>query len=361
MINMKKIAIVGGGIVGLCTAYYLTKEKDLEVSLFDDGKQATKAAVGIVCPWLNQRRNKFWYELVKEGAEFYDKLINDLGIDSFYHQVGGLYINPKMQDKIYKIVKKRANESYKVGEVIKVNSIDNSNLTPKGFKWDTGIFVSGAARVDGAVLLDTLLDASIKQGLNYNSKNVSITERGGNYEIDHDLFDCVVLTPGPHLKDLMKFKPEYSVDVHSQKGQLISFNLKDKNKYPVIMPKGELDFLFGENGQLIIGASHENEYSDRNVDWSILEQLKKQALKYFPSLIEESIDGYRVGFRAHNSTFTPFYGNLKDDPNIFVASGLGSSGLTSGPIIAYRIAQGVIGLNKELKEKYNANKYVSKG
>ena len=40
-----KIAIVGAGIVGSTAAYYLSKEKDVEVTVFDHGLgQATKAA-----------------------------------------------------------------------------------------------------------------------------------------------------------------------------------------------------------------------------------------------------------------------------------------------------------------------------
>ena len=44
-----KIAIVGAGIVGSTAAYYLSKEKDAEVTVFDHGLgQATKAAAGII-------------------------------------------------------------------------------------------------------------------------------------------------------------------------------------------------------------------------------------------------------------------------------------------------------------------------
>ena len=60
-----KIAIVGAGIVGSTAAYYLSKEKDVEVTVFDHGLgQATKAAAGIISPWFSKRRNKAWYRTV---------------------------------------------------------------------------------------------------------------------------------------------------------------------------------------------------------------------------------------------------------------------------------------------------------
>ena len=61
---MKKVAIVGAGIVGATAAYYLSKEADIEVTVFDHGHgQATKAAAGIISPWFSKRRNKAWYKI----------------------------------------------------------------------------------------------------------------------------------------------------------------------------------------------------------------------------------------------------------------------------------------------------------
>ena len=61
-----KIAIVGAGIVGSTAAYYLSKEKDVEVTVFDHGLgQATKAAAGIISPWFSKRRNKAWYRMAR--------------------------------------------------------------------------------------------------------------------------------------------------------------------------------------------------------------------------------------------------------------------------------------------------------
>ena len=62
---MKKVAIIGVGIVGATAAYYLSKESDLEVTVFDHGQgQATKAAAGIISPWFSKRRKG----LVQNGA-----------------------------------------------------------------------------------------------------------------------------------------------------------------------------------------------------------------------------------------------------------------------------------------------------
>ncbi len=46
----------------------------------------------------------------------------------------------------------------------------------------------------------------------------------------------------------------------------------------------------------------------------------------------------RVGTRAYTSDFAPFFGEVPDEANLFAASGLGSSGLTTGPYIGYLLA-----------------------
>ena len=87
-----KVAIIGAGIVGSTAAYYLSKEAQVDVSVYDHGVgQATKAAAGIISPWFSKRRNKAWYRLARLGADFYQELVEDLAKDGihtdFYHKM----------------------------------------------------------------------------------------------------------------------------------------------------------------------------------------------------------------------------------------------------------------------------------
>ena len=79
---MKKVIVIGAGILGASTAYHLAKS-GAEVLLVDrkDTGQATDAAAGIICPWLSQRRNQDWYQLAKAGARYYPGLIAELERD----------------------------------------------------------------------------------------------------------------------------------------------------------------------------------------------------------------------------------------------------------------------------------------
>lgn len=89
---MKKIAIIGGGIIGMTLANYLDTDI-FDISLFDDEKnQATKASAGIISPWLSKRRNKKWYQLAKDGAAFFEKMKNDFELtEDVYEKCGTLF------------------------------------------------------------------------------------------------------------------------------------------------------------------------------------------------------------------------------------------------------------------------------
>lgn len=65
---MKKVIVIGAGILGASAAYQLAV-MGAEVLIIDrqDPGQATDAAAGIICPWLSQRRNQAWYRLAKAG------------------------------------------------------------------------------------------------------------------------------------------------------------------------------------------------------------------------------------------------------------------------------------------------------
>src|SRR5690554_2708357 len=127
-----KIAIIGGGIVGSTAAFYLSKSKDVVIDLYDDDLYGgTKAAVGIVCPWITQRVNKAWYALVEDGANFYQQLFYDLNDTSFMTPSGAIVMNPNKHDYLLDLAKKRL-ISNPIME--KVEEITETDLLPRSFK-----------------------------------------------------------------------------------------------------------------------------------------------------------------------------------------------------------------------------------
>ena len=132
--------------------------------------------------------------------------------------------------------------------------------------------------------------------------------------------------------------------------------------YPVVMPEGELDIIPFLAGKVSVGASHENDQGfDLTVDKTVLNQLQREAETYLPRLATAEILGDRVGTRAYTSDFAPFFGAVPNLSNVYAASGLGSSGLTTGPLIGRQLAQMALGEAALLTPAdYPIERYVEK-
>ena len=341
---MKKVAIVGAGIVGATAAYYLSKEADVKVTVYDHGLgQATKAAAGIISPWFSKRRNKAWYKMARLGADFYIDLLNDLqesGQEVDFYQRSGVFLLKKDESKLeelYKLALQRKDESPLIGELAILDQATASNLFPGLEGFERLLYASGGARVDGQLLVTRLLEASQVKVI---KDRVTIIPVSSGYQIGNQIFDQVVLATGAWLGDILE-PLGYEVDVRPQKGQLRDYQVpQDMGAYPVVMPEGEWDLIPFSGGKLSLGATHENDMGfDLAVDENLLQQMAEAASSFYPRLKDTMISGERVGIRAYTSDFSPFFGQVQNLSGVFAASGLGSSGLTTGPIIGYHLAQ----------------------
>lgn len=342
----ERIGIIGGGIVGSTAAYYLSRA-GYDVFLFDEGTgQATKAAAGIINPWFSLRRNKPWYFLVSEGAEFYRKFMADLEKDGFndghiFQVDGALMI--RRSDKRYlkdlaQAEEKRAN-SPSIGEVATVQGHDHLPLLNKDIQ---ATYVEGGGRVDGEALI-TSLHAAIKHfggEIIYEKAQFEINDSIVTIKSDSikQQVDCLLLSAGAWLPELLA-PHGYETDTRPQKGQL--YYLKNEaweNKHwPVVMPPGTADIIPFNNGTIIIGATHEDDQGyDLTIEKDKLQQLTEEVSQIAPELSNYSIYKTKVGTRAHTSNFDILAGKIPDMENVWAVSGLGSSGLTSGPYLGYQ-------------------------
>lgn len=374
--SKKKVAVIGAGVVGASAAYILSKEADIELTIYDEGTgQGTSAAAGIISPWLSKRRNKKWYNMVKAGAAFYpdflSEVMNGAPIPSnVYKRVGTLLFKQKDKqlEELLEIGLKRREDAPEIGDLTILPPSKIKEIIPIYSKNKSALYASGGARVDGEKLVELLLNKAVSNGAVLKRERVSIERHSKGYSVvseqETDRVDTVVLAVAAWLPEVLK-PMGYEVDIRPQKGQLVevTFDGHDTQNWPVVMPEGEKDITPFENGTVVIGATHENDKGfDLKIEKSTLNSMIKEASETFSHCFStSSITSYRSGTRAYTSDFSPFIGEVPDLPDVFAASGLGSTGLTAGPLVGKCLADLI--LNKETPlpvEDYPIGHYVRK-
>ncbi|MNW32542.1 Hydrogen cyanide synthase subunit HcnC precursor [compost metagenome] len=361
---MKKIIVIGAGILGASTAYHLAK-MGADVLIIDrkDKGQATDAAAGIICPWLSQRRNQAWYRLAKAGARFYTGLIEELKhegeTETGYAQVGALSIHHDLEkiDKMVERAYQRKGDAPEIGEITLLNENETHELFPLLEEGYHSVHISGAARVDGRALRDALIRSAQRNGavftqgdavLQYEPNRVTGAAVGTKCYSAEEVIVCA----GAWANQLME---PLGIDfqVRYQKAQILHLqvsNDQDTGAWPVVMPPSDQYLLAFGDQKIVIGATHENEVEgyDIRVTAGGMQEILNKGLELAPDLANSIFEEVRVGFRPFTPGFLPVLGAVPGWQGLITANGLGASGLTMGPYIGSQLAKLALGMDIDL-------------
>ncbi|SHR60669.1 glycine cleavage system T protein (aminomethyltransferase) [Mycobacteroides abscessus subsp. abscessus] len=354
---MGRVIVIGSGILGASAAFHLASKGE-SVVLVDRTEvgQATNAAAGIICPWISQRRNKAWYELVKHGARYYPELVDKLssyGVNhTGYRKVGALSLHTneeKLRQMADRTIKRRE-DAPEIGEVNILTYEETKEVFPLVAEGYGAVYVSGGARVDGRLMRDALVKAAVQLGTEYVSGNASLVcedSRVSGVVVDGKLFeaDQVLVTTGAWAREVLE-PVGVKFQVSGQKAQIVHLELPgvDTSKWPVVMPPNNQYLVTFEDGRVVVGSTHEDHKEfDTRVTAGGLNEIIGKALEVFPGLEEATVVETRVGFRPFTPDFLPVIGPVPGLKGVFVANGLGASGLTSGPFLGAELAKLALG------------------
>jgi D-amino-acid dehydrogenase len=353
-----RLIVVGSGIVGSACAYAATR-MGAEVILTEAAMpgQATAAGAGIICPWTSRADDPDWYEFACAAAREYPGLVADLAqhgeADVSYRQVGALYVTASAEhaELVAEQLAARAAETPEVGDVRVLSGAQAMMLFPPLRANSPGVFIGGAARVDGRKLAGALARVACGQGAAARSGRASLACEAGRVRgvmLDGHLIeaDAVVVAAGAWTREIVE-PAGASVRVTAERGQImhISLGTIDTSDWPVVLPSASGHYLLAfDDSRIVAGATRE---ADAGFEFRVtpagLHELLTQALAVAPGLGSGSYIETRVGFRPVGPDARPLLGPVPGVEGLVIATGLGASGLTMGPHMgaaAARIALG---------------------
>ncbi|WP_210364295.1 FAD-binding oxidoreductase [Bacillus sp. REN3] len=386
---MKKFVVIGAGILGASAAYHLAKS-GAEVAIIDrhDKGQATDAAAGIIGPWLSQRRNKAWYALAKGGAAYYPMLIKELEEDgerdTGYQQVGAISLQTdelklnRMEERAFQ----RLEDAPEIGEISRLTETGTRKLFPVLAEEFASVHITGAARVNGRKLRLALLNAARRHGAKVIHGDARLVRAEAGDESSDDLgkeknipivvmagettfqADCILVTAGAWAPELLAHLG-VELKIVPQKAQIAHLQLEgvETDNWPVVMPPGNQYIVAFEGGRVVIGATHEDGKGfDQRITAGGLYEVLDKALKVAPGLADATFIEARTGFRPVAPNFLPIIGHVPGFENLFLANGLGASGLTAGPFLGLQLAKLALGEGADIDlALYQVTEAIGKG
>ncbi len=359
----KRMVLIGGGIVGSSTAFHLAKQ-GYDVVLVDDKhpNRATNAAAGIVCPWLSKRRNQAWYQLVKNSAAYYPSFVETLasfgGEDTGFKRTGALWIHEKKENVLDTIerAKIKRQDAPEIGELTYLEGEDIQQRFPVLDTRYYGVFVEGAGRVDGQSLNHSMQQAAQRLGATIVHQKASIEEQMDGqlavFTSEGELeYDELIITNGAWVKPLFE-RTSIAVDIRDQKAQIVHLQIdQDTSQWPVVIPPGNQYLLAFPNGKIVAGSTYENHTNfNPSVTAEAVHTLLHETFSVAPGLRTASYVETKVGFRPVGPHHMPLFGRMPNYENVWIANGLGSTGLTAGPYIGYALAECLAGREVPLSD-----------
>jgi D-amino-acid dehydrogenase len=354
-----KLIIAGAGVVGAACAYEASG-LGAEVVLVDADLpgRATAAGAGIMCPWVSYEDDEAWYAFACAGARQYPALIDELADsgagDVSYRRVGALIIardEEEARRECRRMIDRLATVP-EIGEVQVVAAGEVLNLFPPLRPGSVGVWIGGAARVDGRRLRASLLGAARGRGAALMCGPARLACRAGRVagvEIDGQLIeaDVVVAATGAWTTSFVQ-PAGVVVRVTPERGQIVHlrFGSADTSRWPVILRAGSGHYLLAfEGSRVVAGATREpGSGFDPRITAGGLGEVLAQAVAVAPGLSGATYLETRVGLRPAGPDIRPLLGPVSGVAGLVVATGLGASGLTLGPLagaVAARTALGV--------------------
>lgn len=367
------VVIIGGGIIGVATAYALTRAHVKRVVLIERGglgREASRASAGMLVPQAEAEAPGPFFDLCLAARDRYRTLADEIrdatGEDIEYCRWGLLYL---LDPTEHEAAKGRAAWQRAAGlrveelsgrEVRALEPVLNPEIGGALFFPDEAhvrpcTVVSGlaaAARAGGAEVLehveviDFVLDENRVRGVNVGGKTI--------------LADTVVACAGAWSGRLLD-RIGHGLPMEPVRGQMIRARFdRPPLTHPVWGPVGYL--VPRLNGELLIGTTVEQAGFASTSTLAGVAELCEAARNMIPSLMTAPLDRTWAGLRPRLPDSLPAIGRFANIPNLIVATGHYRSGILLGPLTGELVTDLILGKDPPFPlQAYSPDRFGSSG
>jgi glycine oxidase len=331
------VAIIGGGVVGLTTAYYL-KESGTRVVVVDKddlGRQASWAGAGIIPPGVAARARTPLDRLRAVSAEMYPQLSRDLldrtGIDNGYRVCGSLELtDPPLPSAL---------AAWRA-EGIEVRELEGSalhrvepELSPAVRR---GRSLPGMAQVRNPRHLKALIADCAAGGVRLRPHHAAQTliRKGDRIEAvrtqDGDIAADRFLVAAGAWTDELLGPLGWRPGVRPIRGQ-IALLRTDAARLTRILVEGKRYIVPRPDGLVLVGATEEDVGFDERTTAAAVAGLLEFAVRLAPALSDAHVERCWAGLRPGSPDGLPFLGRVPHVENLFIAAGHFRAGIQQSP------------------------------
>jgi len=363
-----KVIIIGGGIIGCSTAYYLAKEGKQVVLIEKKDICAETSSSCDQAILLQTKQPGPLLEYANESAYIYKNLETELNKDIEYKNEGGMIVfeNEEHKTVMTDLVNRQREFGLDVGLISseeaqkKQPGISKHILGSTWSKQDAKVnsykltFAFAQAAVEYGAKIIT--DESVKEIIEKNKKVKGVITNKDTYYADK-----VVVAAGVWSSELLK-KFNINLPIKPRKGHILV-----TEKLPPIMKSNFLSASYilakgGNNnsntreqelgvglvmgqtksGNVLIGGSREFKGYDTQISTEIIQLISQEALKVLPFFKNIDIIRTFTGFRPYTPDKLPIMGEINELKGLYINSGHEGDGIALAPFSGKYLAKTIL-------------------
>lgn len=348
---MSETVVVGGGVIGLTSAYLLAKQ-GVSVTVIDQqqiGQEASWAGAGMLPPVLRAGPESL-KAITKQSAakwpELSQELLSRTGIDNGYRNCGAIQISLENPEELGEdaVLWNRAG-----APTVQLDSLGfhlyEQAISPEitsAFRLPT------MSQVRNPRHLKALKEACVSYGVKFienqtvrqfeidrNNVKTAVLE---NRKISADSF---VISTGAWTEDLLK-DLDLQLEIIPIRGQIVLMKLPAP-LITHIIEDGPRYLVPREDGNVLIGSTEENVGFVKETTDNGVQGLIDFALQVVPQLSEAKVVKSWSGLRPKAVRGYPLIGQSEALSNLTIAAGHFRDGLLQSPVTAQLVAELVTG------------------